>query len=128
MTVKALIEDGWTRLPAGMAPISGDAIERLRAVEGPTVNLAHELLRDGWITRDPPEWVKDRVADWWLWERDDDSFIVPLAWVGDELIATTICYREREESERTQRERRRLQVAAEHRHAHRERKGARCAS
>ena len=118
MSVKDSIETGWTKLPADCAPIAGKAIAKLFALEGPFFsNVGRELMIDGWIQRDPPVWIIDRRADWWLVD-DQDNLTVPLVWSGGELVGTTVVYKERETSERTARERR--LIAGHQTHLHRQ--------
>ncbi len=116
MSVKADIETGRSRLPAGCAPVAGEAVEQLFDIEGPGYsNVGVEMMRYGWITRDAPSWCRDRLADWWLVYEGDD-LTVPLVWRGDELTGTIVVWREHEEDDRTARERR--LIAAQQKHLH----------
>jgi hypothetical protein len=116
VTVKADLER-WTFLPADTLPVGGQAIERLREVEGPWINLADEFIRGGRVARKPPSWVDGRTADAWLISADEE-LAAPLVWMGDELVATVVVWRY--ENARTGCERSRLEAAAERRHARRE--------
>jgi hypothetical protein len=120
MSGREQIEAGWSRMPADLAPVAGKAVERLFAIAGPNdSNLGRELIRDGELRRDPPAWVEGRVADWWL-VGEDEEVAVPLVWKGDELLATLVLFREREQREATLRDRLNLEAQARARSARRQ--------